>query len=59
MLLNEVDDIVHISETDLEGTYLFEVKDDAQYAQRALVFSRQQLLIASSKKGYNALLLER
>ena len=58
MLLDELGGVIHVSKTYLEGTYLFEVKDGAQYTRRALVFARQQLMIASSKKGYNALLVE-
>ena len=43
---------------EMRGTYLFDVKDGAQSSQRALVFARQQLLLETLKRGYNALLLE-
>lgn len=53
-------DIVEVSETDVQGTYLFDLrpKDGAQYLQRALIFARQQLMKETSLKGYNALIRE-
>ncbi|KAF8523063.1 hypothetical protein BU17DRAFT_44045 [Hysterangium stoloniferum] len=53
-------DIVDVSETDVRGTYFFDLrpKDGAQYLQRALMFARQQLMKETSLKGYNTLIRE-
>ncbi|KAF5337094.1 hypothetical protein D9611_003248 [Ephemerocybe angulata] len=54
-------DLDEISKTDIKGTYVFDLK--AGYAgiqdlQKAVTFSRQQLLREASRRGYNVLTVE-
>ncbi|TFK23123.1 hypothetical protein FA15DRAFT_594843 [Coprinopsis marcescibilis] len=58
-------DIADISQTDIKGTYIFDLnqKDGRGYRGthdllRAVDFSRQQLLSEAEKKGFNVLLIE-
>ncbi|KAJ2928869.1 hypothetical protein H1R20_g8228, partial [Candolleomyces eurysporus] len=54
-------DIDTVSQTDIKGTYVFDMKtrySGIQDLQRALTFSRQQLLREAFERGYNVLLVE-
>ncbi|KAF8078383.1 hypothetical protein FPV67DRAFT_1465084 [Lyophyllum atratum] len=53
-------DIAVVGETDIRGTYVFEVNAGKKTPdlRRAVEFARQQLLQEVIKKGYNVLLLE-
>lgn len=55
-------DIDTVSHTDMKGTYVFDINHrdtGIQELQKAVTFSRQQLLGEASKRGYNVLLVER
>jgi len=53
-------DVAVVGETDIQGTYIFEVNSGRQTPdlRRAIEFARQQLLLEIIKNGYNILLLE-
>ena len=55
----EIDSVSH---SDMRGTYVFDMKirhSGIQELQKAVRFSRQQLLREAAKRGYNILLVER
>ena len=55
-------DIETVSRADIKGTYVFDMKNGyagIQDLQKALTFSRKQLLQEATRRGYNALLVER
>lgn len=54
-------DIDVVSKTDIKGTYVYDLKTGyagIQDLQKAVTFSRQQLLREASRRGYNILLVE-
>ncbi|KAF5368338.1 hypothetical protein D9758_002370 [Tetrapyrgos nigripes] len=53
-------DLEAISDYDIRGTYVFDIKTKTSYtaSQSAIVFAQQQLLKEVEKKGYNIFLNE-
>ncbi|KAJ8084269.1 hypothetical protein PM082_003037 [Marasmius tenuissimus] len=53
-------DIMKVGDSDIDRTYVFEVKRSKLYssARNALLFARQQLLLEIARMGYNDLILE-
>ncbi|KAJ3546990.1 hypothetical protein NMY22_g1834 [Coprinellus aureogranulatus] len=54
-------DLEAVSKTDIKGTYVFDMKHGyagIQDLQKALTFSRKQLMGEATRRGYNVLLVE-